>query len=143
MDKPQDAPGADEQWTCGKGLAEHAKIPTKMADFLKSLAANLREHVPTIDTSDAPGQAERDAYVHLSTEFEAVSEHLARTAKRMRACRDLPAAQHHDEALADARLLQVFERFVALEKELADLLATAVEEDGQLLQQFQTAHELE
>lgn len=142
MVKSQEASSAEEQWTCGKGSAEHAIIPAKIADFLKSLAGNLREHVPTIDTSDPNGQAERDAYIHLSTEYEAVSDHLARTAKRMRDFRDLPAAQHHEETLADARLIQAFARFVALETELADLLATAVEQDRQLLQQSQTAHEM-
>lgn len=39
------------------------------------------------------------------------------------------------EAFADPRLLDVFQRFVALETELADLLATASEQDRQLLQQ--------
>ena len=134
---------SDEQWTCGKGLAAHAPIPSKIADFLKSLAANLRGHVPTIDTNDPNGQAERDAYVHLSTEYEAVSDHLARTAKRMGAFRDLPPARHHEEALADPHLIQAFERFVAVEKKLAELLAAAAEQDGQMLQQAQTARELD
>lgn len=141
MAESKEPSSADEPWTCGRGLAEHAAIPAKIADFLKSLADNLREHVPTIDTGDPSGQAERDAYVHLSMEYEAVSDHLARTAKRMRAYRDLPAAQHHEEVFADARVIRAFERFVALEKELADLLATSGERDGQLLQQSPPAHE--
>ena len=44
---------------------------------------------------------------------------------------------HHEEELADPSLLEAFKRFVALETELADLLATSAEEDRQLLEQSQ------
>jgi hypothetical protein len=141
MPEVRQASGADEQSTCGRGLAEHATIAAKMAEFLKSLAANLHAHVPTIDTSDPNGQAEREAYVHLSTAYEAVADQLARTAKRMRAYRDLPAAPHHEEALADARLMEAFRRFVALETELADLLAASAEQGAQLLRQSRATDE--
>lgn len=125
--------GSDEPWTCGRGLAAHARIPARIADFLKSLAENLAAHVPAIDTSDPNGQTERAAYVRLSDEYEALAAQLATTAKQMHDYRDLPAARHHEEAFADPRLLDVFQRFVALETELADLLATAAEQDRQLL----------
>jgi hypothetical protein len=32
---------AGEQPTCGQGLAQHAAVPAKIADFLESLAENL------------------------------------------------------------------------------------------------------
>lgn len=125
---------SDEQWTCGMGLAAHARIPAKIAELLKSLAENLEAHVPTIDTSSADGEAERAAYDRLSHEYEAVAAQLARTAQQMLEYRDLPAAPHHEDRLADPRLLEAFERFVALESELAGLLATSAEQDAQLLQ---------
>lgn len=55
--------------------------------------------------------------------------------------RDLPAARHHEQRLADPRLLEVFERLVALETELADLLATSAEEHRQILRESQSTDE--
>jgi len=133
MSHDLDEPTTDEQWTCGKGLAEHAKVPAKIADLLAALAENLRAHLPTIDTSARAGRTERDAYAHLSREYEAVAAHLAGTAERMRSYRDLPAAPHHEEALADHGPMAAFERFVTLEHELAELLAASAEHDRQLL----------
>lgn len=128
-----DAPRADEEWTCGKGLAANARIPARIAEFLKSLAENLEAHLPTIDTGDPAGEAERAAYVRLSGEYHAVAAQLARTAQRMREYRDLLPARHHEQALSDPRLLEVFRRFVEIETDLADLLAASAEEDRQLL----------
>ena len=133
MAEAQEASHSDDQWTCGKGLAAHARIPVRVAEFLKCLAANLEAHVPTIDTSDDNGEAERAAYVQLSREYDAIASQLARTAKQMHDYRDLPAARHHENELADPRLLDAFERFVRLETELAEALADSAENDRQLL----------
>lgn len=141
MVEGQQTAGTDEPWTCGKGLAEHAAIPAKMAAFLNALAENLDAHVPTIDTSDANGRMERDAYVGLATEYAEIAAGLGRTAERMRSYRDLPAARHHENALSEPGLAQAFEMFVALETELADLLSAAAESDGQLLRQSEAANE--
>lgn len=135
MAEMESAPAADEQWTCGKGLAEQARVPAKMAELLAVLAENLEAHLPTIDTGDAAGRAEREAYVDLSTEFAGLAAQLSRTAETMRGYRDLPAARHHEETLADPGLLEAFERFVAREKELVDLLAASVERDSEMLRQ--------
>ena len=135
MAEAQEASHSDDQWTCGKGLAAHARIPTRIAEFLKCLAANLEAHVPTIDTSDDNGEAERAAYVQLSREYGAIAAQLARTATQMHDYRDLPAAGHHEKELADPRLLEVFERFVTLETELAEALADSAEHDRQLLRE--------
>lgn len=53
------------------GLAAHARVSAKIAEYLKGLAENLEAHVPTIDTSDPSGRAEREAYVRLANEYEA------------------------------------------------------------------------
>jgi len=131
----------NEQPTCGKGLAEHAAVPAKMAGFLASLAENLEAHVPTIDTGDAHGRREREAYVHLASEYAAVAARLAVTAERMRGCRDLPPAHHHEEALTEPGILTAFERFVALELELADLLRASAERDQRALMHLPGAQE--
>ena len=126
-------PGQEEAWTCGKGLAAHAAIPAGIAELLRGLAANLHAHVPTIDVADPHGEAERRAYVGLAEQYDAVAAQLSRAALEMEGCRDLPAARHHEEALADPALLDTFRRFVAVETELAALLARSAEEDAQLL----------
>lgn len=53
----------------------------------------------------------------------------------MRGYRDLPAARHYEEALDEQKLLDMFERFVTLEAELAQLLSESAKRDGQFLQQ--------
>jgi hypothetical protein len=72
MAEVQEASGSDDQWTCGKGLAAHARVPAGIAEFLKSLAENLQAHMPTIDTSDPNGEAEWAAYGRLSKEHDAL-----------------------------------------------------------------------
>ena len=141
MAEAQESSHSDDPWTCGKGLAAHARIPARMAEFLKCLAANLEAHVPTIDVSDSDGDAEREAYVRLANEFDALAAQLARTAKQMHDYRDLPAARHHEKELADPRLLEAFERFVVLESELAEVLATTAEQDRQLLRESRPTEE--
>ncbi|MGH7480913.1 MAG: hypothetical protein ACRELV_02060 [Longimicrobiales bacterium] len=127
--------GAEEQWTCGNGLAQHSVIPAKMAELLRSLAENLEAHVPTIDATDDNGRQERDAYVQLHSDYASIAGRLAATADLMRRYRDLPAAGHDEEALSDPKLLEAFETFVSLENELADLLRTSADRDQSLLRQ--------
>lgn len=127
--EPPPPSGPEAEWTCGKGLAAHARIPAGMAELLGSLAENLEAHVPTIDTADDAGRAEREAYVGLSTEFAELAAGLARTAEKMREYEDLPPAGHHDEALADPRLVEKYERLLTLKRELAELLAGSVEQE--------------
>lgn len=126
---------SEEQWTCGMGLAAHAPVPAKIAEFLTALAENLEAHIPTIDTRDPDGRTEHAAYVRLAKEYDALGAQLASTAQRMHRYRDLPAAPHHETELGDPKLLRTFERFVALEAELGDMLSTSAEQDSQLLDQ--------
>lgn len=90
----------NEEWTCGMGLAHHSAIPAKVADYLAALTEMLRAHLRTIDTSGPTGQAERDAYTELGDAYSDLAERLSKTAARMHAYKDLPAAPHHEEELA-------------------------------------------
>lgn len=129
----------DEPWTCGKGLAQHAAVPAKMAEDLNALAQNLDAHIPAIDAGDQSGQAERDAYVELATVYRSIAEQLADVASRTRSYGDLPAAGHHADVLADVKLLKAFEEFVTVEADLARLIRASTEQDQELLRQFQDA----
>jgi hypothetical protein len=126
----------NEEWTCGKGLAHHSAVPAKMAGYLAALAETLRTHLPMIDTSEATGQAEWVAYRELADAYADLADRLGTTASRMRGYRDLPAAPHHEEELADPVLTDVFAKFVEIETELATLLQESANQDQAMLRNF-------
>lgn len=127
----------NDEWTCGRGLAHHSAVPAKMADYLAALAETLRTHLQTIDTSEAAGQAEWNAYGELADGYTDLADRLGTTAARMRAYVDLPAAPHHEEALADPLLVEVFARFVQIETELAAYLQKSADQDQAMLRNFE------
>lgn len=119
--------------TCGEGLAENAVTPAAMSRLLGALARVLETHIPTIDTSDGAGTAERDAYARLSTGYGRLAEELGQTAADMATCRDLPAAAHVEEALANPSLLEAFREYVLAEEDLVNLLRETVQRDRTML----------
>lgn len=127
----------NEEWTCGRGLAHHSAVPAKMADYLAALAETLRTHLRTIDTSEATGAAEWSAYSELAEGYADLAGRLGSTAARMRGYRDLPAAPHHEEELADPVLMDVFARFVKIETELAAFLQESADQDQATLRDFE------
>lgn len=127
----------NEEWTCGRGLAHHSAVPARMADYLAALTEILRTHLRTIDTSTAPGQDEWGAYRQLADAYAALADGLGTTASRMRGYRDLPAAPHHEEELADPVLMEVFAKFVEIETELAALLQASADQDQAMLRDFE------
>jgi hypothetical protein len=112
----------DDQQTCGKGLAENAKLPAKLADVISALTANLELHMPTLDQSDPNSRREYEAYAHLARAFRRIASDLATTSREMEGYRDLPMGRHDEHALADPRLWLAFEKLVGQERELRDLL---------------------
>jgi hypothetical protein len=139
MPEKPDRREREEEWTCGRGLAEHAAVPAKIAEYLKCLAENLGAHLPTIDDSDANGRKERDAYAHLFSEYSELARRLAVTAEEMRGYRDLPAARHDEEALSDPSILQVFDGMVRAEVDLANSLRASADRDQELLREARAA----
>ena len=102
-----------EDQTCGKGLAEHSRLPATMADLLRAMAETLDAHKAAIDTTDQTGTLELEAYTTLSSEFHALATALGRTAALMAGYRDLPMARHDTTKLAAPAPVRAFERFVA------------------------------
>jgi predicted glycosyl hydrolase (DUF1957 family) len=135
VDEPDHRTSQDE-WTCGKGLAHHAAVPEKIAEFVAALASVLRTHLPTIDTEQPEGRAEWAAYDELATSYMDLADELARTAGRMKGYSSLAAAPHHDEALSDPVLKDVFARFVEVEDGLAELLRRSADENKEMLHGF-------
>jgi hypothetical protein len=98
-----------------------------------ALAENLELHQNTLDLRDAASRKEHDAYVQLAREHRAIAEQLAATAKRMAGYRDLVMGARDEQALADPRLLDAFERFVASEEDLLAYLRGALEREREML----------
>jgi hypothetical protein len=119
--------------TCGEGLAEHATLPGKVAELFKTMAENLDLHQTTLDASDPAARREHEAYGELARHYREAVAHLEAAASRMARARDLPMGKHNPDALANPALAEVFERFVRLEGELADLLDRDLERDRQML----------
>ncbi len=123
----------DDQPTCGKGLAEHSRLPAKLAELEDALAENLELHQKTLDPSDENARPELDAYVRLAREHRAIAAQLRETAQRMAGYRDLPMGRHDERALADPKLLEAFETFVKVEEDLHAQLQAALDRDRQML----------
>ena len=126
----------DDQPTCGKGLAEHAALPAKLAELEDALAENLETHQKTLDLSDGNSRQELDAYVSVAREHRSIAAQLRETARHMAGYRDLPMGRHDERSLADPKVFEAFEKFVKVEEELLALLQAAVERDRQMLAAF-------
>jgi hypothetical protein len=125
--------GMTHSLTCGRGLAEHAALPAKLADLVASMAENLVVHMKALDEADEHARAERDAYVQLANDYRRIAAELQVASEKMAAYRDLPPAKHDVASLASLPPLEAFEDFVKVERELLSLLETSVERDQQRL----------
>jgi hypothetical protein len=80
--------------TCGQGLAEHSKLPAKLAELLAALAENLELHQRALDLTDPNSRAEHIAYQKLEHAFRKIATELGAAAKAMAGYRDLPMGKH-------------------------------------------------
>ena len=119
--------------TCGKGLAEHATLPERLAALLSAMADNLRVHQATLDLRDPAAQREHDVYVNLEEQYRGIVTQLEAVAQRMAAARNLPMGRHLPDKLADQSLFDAFANFVRTEEELLDLLRRDLERDRVML----------
>jgi hypothetical protein len=122
-----------DEATCGKGLAEHAALPAKLAELVAALAENLELHQKTLDLSDESSRKEHDAYVKLAQEYRSIAMQLKTTAARMASYRDLPMGRHDERMMAAPEIRDAFARFVRLERELLILVQSAVARDQEMV----------
>jgi hypothetical protein len=122
--------------TCGKGLAERAALPAKLAELVGALAENLELHQKTLDFTDPPSKTEYDAYVSLAKQYRGTETQLGAAAKEMAGYRDLPMGRHDQQAMANPKIRDAFTRFVTLERELLKLLQGALKRDAKMLDQM-------
>lgn len=119
--------------TCGEGLAEHSVLPAKLAELTASLAENLEVHMRALDRTDENAEREHGVYLKLVQEHRKIAALLEATAEEMAASRDLPMGRHDAKAMSSPAVVEAFERFVEVERELAGLLEERVREDAKLL----------
>ena len=119
--------------TCGKGLAEHSAVPSKMAQYLDALADNLALHQRSVDLPEPAARKELAAYMSLTNGFRDIAARLGAAGREMAGYRDLPMAQHDEQALNDPRLMEAFVTFTRVQDELLELLNDATERDKAML----------
>jgi hypothetical protein len=120
----------DEDPICGRGLAEHAILPKKLAELVRALAETLEVHRSTLVLEDAAAKVEHAAYGALAREYRAIASQLATAAHHMASYYDLPPAPHHPERMASLEVRDAQGRYLAVERELVALLRAAIEHDA-------------
>ena len=129
----------DEPQTCGKGLAERSELPARIATFLEALASLLEQHQKSVLTDDPSGAKERDAYASLASRYQGVARDLQSTAKEMAGYRTLPMAPHDISVLISPENAGAFDRVVAAERAVAELLESMLPRDQQILESMKDA----
>jgi hypothetical protein len=129
----------NEERTCGKGLAERAPLPEKLAALTAAMAEVLAFHQRSLELADDNSRKELQAYVRLEVEHRIISSLLKGTAGAMAGYRDLSMARHDMRILASAENAETFARFVSVERELSDLLQRTLGQDEKMLEQMRAA----
>ena len=125
----------DDRPTCGMGVAANAVLPAKLAELMAARAEVLERHTRALDLTDPASRQELDAYTSLVRAHRAIANDLARLARQMAAFRDQPMGRHDLAVMADpSGQAEAFGRFVGIERQLAALLQTKLEEEQRLLQ---------
>jgi hypothetical protein len=128
-----------EERTCGKGLAERAGLPEKLAALTQAMAEVLAFHQGSLDLTDETARKELQAYVRLGAEYRMITSLLNGAAGAMAGYRDLPMGRHDVRKLASFENAEIFGRFVRAERDLSDFLQGAIERDETMLEQMRDA----
>lgn len=100
------------------------------------MASVLDDHRQALDLSDPQARPEHDVYAALVRDFEQVAAHLAAAARQMTDARDLPMGRHDMERMMGPGPADLFERLVAAERALMELLQASVAEGDGMLRQM-------
>jgi hypothetical protein len=126
----------DDQQTCGRGLAEHAALPARLAEVTEAMADNLQVHMQALELDDEPARQEHAVYLRLVEEQRQTAGRLRAVAGEMAAARDLPMGRHDQQTMSSPEVGDAFRRFVGAKRELLALLQRMTEQDQQLLAQM-------
>ena len=117
----------DEEQTCGKGLAEHAKLPASLGELIASTARVLEVHMKALDPADANAKRELDAYRDVAVAHRRIANELAALAERMESYRTLPMAPHDMAVMTSPAPRHAFAGFVAQEERVLGLLQSRLD----------------
>ena len=125
---------AGTEQTCGKGLARNAELPARLADVADAMAGLLEAHTRALDVSDENCRQEYDAYRRIADDWRGAAPVLHAIATQMAGYRGLAMGPHDETALKGPQFAAAFERFVAVERALAELLDRQLGEYGPMLE---------
>ena len=134
-----DGENVDTPQTCGRGLAEHSALPRKLAELMDSVRGVLELHIKALDLTDPASKKELEAYRQLVNAHRDIATQLHALGREMAGYRDLPMGRHDLAAMTTPAVGDAFEKFVALERELASLLEHRLEEDEPMLTEMRAA----
>ena len=124
----------DDAPTCGKGLAEHAAVPAKLAELTGALGRVLELHMRALDLGDPASREEYAAYEELSGTYRAIAGELSAVARRMAGYRHLPMGRHDMTAMTAPANAEAFAGYVRIEAELLELLEKRLKLDRAMIQ---------
>ena len=122
-----------DDMTCGKGLAKNAALPARLADVADAMAGLLEAHTRALDVTDEACRKEYDAYRRIAEDWRGAAPLLHAVATQMAGYRDMAMGPHDEAALSAPPFRDAFERFVAAERELAELLRGQLADYGPML----------
>jgi hypothetical protein len=119
--------------TCGQGLAEHAPLHGRFAEFMDAMADNLEVHMAALDLTDSNSRREHEAYASLLSQHRDLADRLARLSREMAGYGDLPMGRHDDKAMSAERVAADFHRLVERESRLLEKLRSQLETHRMML----------
>ncbi|HZC13428.1 MAG TPA: hypothetical protein VE270_05335 [Thermoleophilaceae bacterium] len=128
-----------EQQTCGKGLAQHAVLPERIAELIAALAENLEVHMEALDLSDEEARIEHEAYSRLAAQRRQIAAQLEAVGQEMADQEELSMGRHDKAVMTSQRALDSLERFVGAQTELLHVLEQGVAREREMLSQMREA----
>jgi hypothetical protein len=125
--------------TCGKGLAENASLPKKLAQLMAAMAETLEVHMTALDKTDENGAREHAAYASLAAQHRDLAAHLAALSSEMAGYRDLPMASHDEQVMTSQAPLEAFEKVVKAEEDLVEMLQVRLHGHREMLASWKEA----
>jgi hypothetical protein len=125
---------AEEEQTCGKGLAQNSALPAKLGELEAALAEVLDAHMRELDVTDENSRTEHEVYERIARQHHEAAARLEAAAREMAGQRDLPMGRHDMEALTGVEQPAAFQHYVQVKRELLALLQEALAHEEELLE---------
>jgi hypothetical protein len=125
-----------EEPTCGRGLAQHAELPSLVGELVGSVADNLSAHVPGLVSSDEKSMHEKQVYEHLAERLREAGAMLQAIATEMAALEEMPMGEHDLQALSSGEAIDALERMISVEARLVARIREGLTEHQAILDEM-------